>query len=147
LLLAFVKPGIFQAQDIARLHCVGGRFCRRTDAVRHKCNGAPHNFRQCRSDRAERLLWVRSLGTAQMRKKDDLATLAGDLRNRWCDPMDPRRIADFAILNGNIEIDAQQHAFAANIDLIEGAEARHSSTVLTIGFTRASEARPIKAFR
>ena len=48
----------------------------------------------------------------------DLAKL-GDGRR---DALEPRCVADAPVLHGHVEVDAQQHAFALHIDVVEGAE-------------------------
>ena len=74
-------------------------------------------------DTLERELWLRSaLGAAEMRQQDDLAALAGDLADGRRDPLQPCGIGDTAVFHRHVEIDAQQHALALHVDVIEGAE-------------------------
>src|SRR4051812_11630373 len=57
-----------------------------------------------------------------MRQQDHLAALAGDLADRRSDALEPRGVGDAAVLHGHVEVDAQQHALALHVDVIEGAE-------------------------
>jgi len=36
--------------------------------------------------------------------------------------LEPCRVGDAAVLHGHVEVDAQQHALALHVDVIEGAE-------------------------
>ena len=67
-------------------------------------------------------LGIASLGPAEMREQNDLAALVGDFSNGRRDPLEPGGVADAAIFHGHVEIDAQQHALALHVDVIEGAE-------------------------
>ena len=43
------------------------------------------------------------------------------------DALEPRGVGDAAVFHGDIEIDAQQYAFALHVDVIEGAETFHAN--------------------
>ena len=74
-------------------------------------------------DGLERIGLVRAaLGPAEMGEKNDLAALVGDLRDGRRDALDARRIGHPAVLGRNVEVDAQQHALAGDIGVVEGAE-------------------------
>ncbi len=57
-----------------------------------------------------------------MGEQDHLAALVGNLGDGGRNAFDAGRIGDLAVLHRNIEVDAQQHAFAAHVGLIKGAE-------------------------
>ena len=78
--------------------------------------------RQFRGDGFQRLLGVAPLGPAEMREQDHLAALAGNLGDGRRDALQPRGVADAAAVHGHVEVDAQQHAFALYVDVIEGTE-------------------------
>ncbi len=77
----------------------------------------------------ERILRVAPLGPAEMREQDDLAALAGYLGDGRCDAFEPGGVGDAAIFHGHVEVDAQQHALALHVDVIEGAECFGHCTV------------------
>src|ERR1700681_1216424 len=56
-----------------------------------------------------------------MRQQDDLAALVGYFGDGRRDALEPGGVGDAAVLHWHIEIDAQQHAFAPHVDVIEGA--------------------------
>ena len=43
--------------------------------------------------------------------------------------LQPRGVGDAAVLHRHVEVDAQQHALALHVDVIEGAEVWHASRV------------------
>src|SRR3982074_608731 len=51
-----------------------------------------------------------------------LAALVGNFSDGRRDALEPGGIGDAAVLHGHVEIDAQQHALALHVDVIEGAE-------------------------
>ena len=57
-----------------------------------------------------------------MRQQDHLAAFSRNLGNGRRDALEPRRVGDAAIVGGHVEVDAQQHALALHVDVIEGAE-------------------------
>jgi hypothetical protein len=57
-----------------------------------------------------------------MREQDHLAALVGDLGDGRRDALEPGRVGDAAVLHRHVEVDAQQHALALHVDVIEGAE-------------------------
>ncbi len=122
LFFLFMEAGIFQAQDIAILHCRNGLGRHVADAFPGKRHRLLDHLRQRGRDRLERIFGVTPLGATEMREQDDLAALAGNFRDGRGDALEPRGVADLAVLHGNVEVDAQQHAFALYVDVIEGAE-------------------------
>jgi hypothetical protein len=67
-----------------------------------------------------------------MRQQDHLAALGRKLGDGRCDALEPCRVSDAAIVGGHVEIDAQQHALALHVDVIEGRN------VFVIGGSRAA---------
>src|ERR1700733_10558740 len=57
-----------------------------------------------------------------MREQNNLAALVRDFLNRRRDAFDARRIGHTAVLHRNVEIDAQKHALAGDVGVIERAE-------------------------
>src|SRR5450432_4337105 len=57
-----------------------------------------------------------------MRQQYYLAALVGNLGDGGRYTFEPGRVADAAILHRHVEVDAQQHALALHVDVIEGAE-------------------------
>ena len=122
LLFFLVEAGVFQTEDVAVLHR-GDRLRRRlADAILGERDRLLDHLRERFRHRLQRLLGIASLGPAEMREQDHLAALAGNLRDGRRDALEPRRVGDAAVLHGDVEVDAQQHAFALYVDVIEGAE-------------------------
>ena len=122
LFLFFMEAGVFQAKDIAVLHR-GDRLLRRlADAVLGEGDRLPDHVRKRCRHRLERFFFVAALGPAEMREQDHLAALAGNFGDGGRDALQPGGVGDAALLHGNVEIDAQQHALALYVDVIEGAE-------------------------
>ena len=125
LFFLFMETGVFEAKDIAVLHR-GDRLLRGlADAIIGKGDRLLDHVRQRCGDRLQRLLGIAPLGPAEMREQDHLAALAGDFGDGGRDALEPCGVGDAALLHGNIEIDAQQHALALYVDVIEGAEVSH----------------------
>ncbi len=80
-------------------------------------------------DGPQTLLRIASLRAPEMREQHDLAALAGDLADRRQHALDARRIGHAAVLHRHVEVDAHQHALAARIEAVEGAEALHSDVL------------------
>ena len=117
-----VEAGVFQAQDVAILHR-GDRLLRRlADAIIGERDRLLDHARQCRGDGLERILVVAPLRAAEMREQDHLAALVGYLGDGRRHALQPGRVGDAAVLHRHVEIDAQQHALALHVDVIEGAE-------------------------
>src|SRR6185312_832685 len=91
------------------------------------------DLRKRRRDGLERILGVASLGPAEMGQQDDLATLVRDFGDGWCHALKPRRVGDAAVLHGHIEVDAQQHALALHINVIEGTKCFRHWRTRTLG--------------
>ena len=122
LLFLFMEAGVLQAQDVAVLHRGHGRGGGLADAVVGKRDRLLDHLRKRFRHGFQRILGVASLRPAEMREQDHLAALAGNLGDGRRDALEPGRIADAAVVHGHVEVDAQQHAFALYVDVIEGAE-------------------------
>ena len=120
--LFFMEAGIFQTKDVAVLHRRDGLFGDFADAIVGEGDRLLDHLRQRRGDRLQRILGVASLGPAEMREQYHLAALAGYLGDGRCDALEPGGVGDAALLHRHVEIDAQQHALALHVDVIEGAE-------------------------
>jgi len=121
-----VETGVFQAEDVAILHR-GDRF---RGGLAHAILGEGDrlldDLRERLRDRLQRLLGIAALGPAEMREQDDLAALAGDFGDGRRDAFEPCGISDAAVLHRHVEVDAQQHALALHVDVVEGAEISHA---------------------
>ncbi len=122
LFLFLVEAGVLQAEDVAVLHGRDGRCRSFADAVVGEGDRLVDDLRQCFGDGLERILGVASLRPAEMREQDHLAALAGNLGDGRRHALEPCRVGDAAVFHGHVEVDAQQHALALYVDVIEGAE-------------------------
>ena len=126
LLFRLVEAGVLEAEHVAVLHRrdrLGGGSPMQSAA---KATGRLTTSRHRRGDRPQREGRVRlALGTAEMGHQDDLAALVGDLEDRRRDALDAGRVGDLPVFDGNVEVDAQQHALALHLGGIESAERGH----------------------
>ena len=60
-----------------------------------------------------------------MGEQDHRSTLVEQFANGRHDALDAGRIAHFALLDGHVEIDADDDALALGVELIEGLEGSH----------------------
>ncbi len=123
LLLALMEAGVLEQKHVAVLH-LGDRVvgCL-ADAVGRKGDRPLDDVGDRRGDGLQRIGFVRAaLRPAEMREQNDLAALVGDFRDRRRDAFDARRIGHAAVLRRHVEIDAQEHAFARDIGVVERAE-------------------------
>ena len=126
LFFLFVEAGIFQAEDVAVFERGDGISRDVANAIIGKGDRLVDDARERRGDRFQRLLGIAPLGPAEMRQQDHLAALAGDFGDRGRNALKPRGIGDAAIFGRHVEVDAQQHALAFHVDVIEGAELFHA---------------------
>ena len=90
-----------------------------------KATGLSEMLRQRFRHRPQTLLQIAPFGTAEMREKDHLPALVGDLVDRRQDALDAGRIGDPAVLHRNVEIDANEDALSLDVGLVERAESGH----------------------
>ena len=127
LFLALVEAGVFEQRDVAVLHRGDDGRRRVADAIIGEGDLALEMLLQRRQHLTQRLLLdPLALGPAEMGEQDDLCPLAGELVDRRQDAFDAGRVGDAAVLHRHIQIDAQQHAFAFDVDVVEGAEGGHA---------------------
>ena len=122
LLFLLVEAGVLQAEDVAVLHRRDGLGRGLADAVVGEGDRLLDHLRQRGGDGLQRILGVAALRPAEMREQDHLAALVGDLGDGRRDALEPGRVGDAAVFHGHVEVDAQQHALALHVDVIEGAE-------------------------
>ena len=118
----FMETGIFQTEDVTVLHRgnrLGSDFA---DAIVRERYGFLDHVRKRRGDRLQRVLGIASLRPAEMGQQDHFAALAGYLDDGWCYAFEPGGVGDAPIFHGHVKVDAEQHALALHVDVIEGAE-------------------------
>ncbi len=124
-LLAGVKPGVFEEQDVAVVERGHGFRRDVADAI----FGERHAFSELLSKRfrhrPQTLLQIAPFGTAEMRQKDHLPALVGNLVERRQDALDAGRIGDPAVFHRNVEIDANEDALSLDVGLVQRAESFH----------------------
>ena len=98
--------------------------------------GRLHDPRHLGGDRPQRILRIGPLGTAEMRQQDHLAALVGDLGDGRGDFFDAGRVGDLAVLHRHVEVDAQQHALALEVGVVEPTEAHGGRLGLACGRLR-----------
>ena len=126
LLLARVEAQIFQQRDLARLQRGDDPLGLGSDAIGRETHGAAAGSARQRLDkRAQRLRRVRPLRPAEMRHHDRLAAALDNRREGRREPFDAGRVGHLAVPDRDVQIGAHQNAFAGDIEIVEGAEARH----------------------
>src|SRR6516162_2428051 len=121
-LLARMKAGVLEAQDVARLHGVHRRRRTFADAIVRERDRPLKHGRNRRREQLERLLWIGPFRAPEMGEQNHLAALVGNLADGRGYALDAGRVGDLAVLNRHVEIDAHEHTLAPHIGLIEGAE-------------------------
>ena len=122
LFLAGMEAGIFQTKNVAVLHRGDRGLGFGADAILGEGDGTLDDARHFGGDRPQRILRVRSLGAAQMREQDHLAALVGQLEDGRRDFLDAGRVRDPAVLHRDVQVDAEQDAFAFDVGVIETAK-------------------------
>jgi len=117
-----VEACVLQAQDIARFH----RIDRRQGLFAHAILGKRHRpFEDTRNRRRQQLQRLRRIGsvrTPEMGEQDDLAALVRNLTDGRSGTLDAGGVRNRAVLDRDVEVDAQEHALALEVDLVERAE-------------------------
>ena len=131
LLLALVEAGVFEQQDVAVVRCLatalGGLVA---DAVGGEGDGPADDLGRRRSaiGSSENSGSGPPFGPAEMGEQDDLGALVGQLGDGRRDALDAGRVGDLAVGDRHVEVDAHQHALAADVaDVVEGLEGGHAS--------------------
>ena len=141
LLLALMEARVLEQKHVAVLHFRDRVLGRLADAVGREGDRPLDDVGDRGGDGPQRIGLVRAaLGPAEMGEQNDLAALVGDFRDRRRDAFDARRIGHPAVLGRNVEIDAQEHALAGHVCVVEGAE-RLCSWDLTSPMARRSGSR------
>ncbi len=135
LLLAGVEAQILEERNLARRQRRHDAFGRRADAILGKGDGPPADRPAERRHQRPQGEFRRglALGTAEMRHDDDASAPPRELGDGGRQPLDPRRVRHSPVLHRHVEIGAQQHALAVDIEIVEGAEAGHRSSLIGAG--------------
>ncbi len=128
LFLAGMEARVFEQQHIARIELGDRGLGGLADAIVRERDRAADGARHLGGERPERFLVVAALRPAEMRNEDHLAALAGDLVDGRRHALDAGDVGDLAVLHRRVEVDAQEHAFAVDVDVVEGAEAMAFAT-------------------
>ena len=89
--------------------------------------------------RLQALLGVGTLGAAEMGEQNDLGVGPGKLQDRRRDALDARRVGDLAVLDGDVEVDAQEHALPGDVaDIVEGSDEVMAKAFLSRSITPGS---------
>ncbi len=119
-----MEAGVLQQQDVAVRHRRDGGFRLRTDAIVGEGHRAAERALKRDGQRLQRVRPVRAvLRPAEMRQEDRAAASVGDLAQARQHPGDAGVVEHGAVGHRHVEVDAQQHALAADVDVVERAEA------------------------
>ena len=144
LFFLLVEAGVLEQQHVAVLHRRDRGLRYGADAIGGEPDRPAESSATRRGDRPQRIGRVGpALGAAEMGEQNDLAALVGDLADRRQHALDARCVADFAVFHGNVEVDAQQDAFALDVGGVEGAEwSGHGCVSLDEAKTMPAASRP-----
>src|SRR5437763_1876295 len=81
--------------------------------------------RQRRNERAQRLRRIRTLRPAEMRHHDDPGAFSDQRLDRRRQALDAGRVGHLAVLDRHVQVGAQQHPLAGDLEIIERAKPRH----------------------
>jgi hypothetical protein len=116
-----VEAHILEHHDIAVPHGRDSRLDRRADAVIQMTNRALQQLTQALGQRPGPVRLVDlAVRTAQVRHQDDPGVPLDQVRDGRKRRADPRVIDDPARLHRRVEVDANEHAFAGNVDIMDG---------------------------
>jgi hypothetical protein len=126
-----VEAEVFQQQGLAGLEIVGQLQSDRADAVRGESDilvgveDAVEQRAQAHGDRAKadgRNFFA--LGTAEVRGEDDAGLAAQSVLDGGNGFADARVVGDDAVLERDVEVDADQNTFAGEVEVADG-QLRH----------------------
>ncbi|EGE56036.1 hypothetical protein RHECNPAF_770084 [Rhizobium etli CNPAF512] len=143
LFLAFVEARVFQKQDITVIHRGDGGGGGLAGAVGRRRHGVIEHFLDGGGNQRQRQIRRRAvLRSAEMGEQDHLGALLGQFEDRRRHTLDARRIGDLAILDRNVEVDADEHALAADVgEIVEGLECRHGEDPVLVGGSCADHSK------
>ena len=117
----WMEANIFEHQNFAVAQGFALAFRSRSDAIQSKGHGLAEQFFQFFGGRPKRIFQIRAaFGPAEMRSENEAATfLDGQAKSRESFA-DARVIGDDAILERNVEVHADENAFAAKVESVDG---------------------------
>ena len=118
---AGVKSDVLQHQDVAITHVRDGPLHLRTDTIGNVLHGAPDKLAQPGRQRGRsKLLVDLAVGPAEVRHQDHTRLPLQEIldgRNRLTDAC---VVDDMALLDGDVEVHANQDALPRNVDVADG---------------------------
>ena len=124
LLFLRMKSKIFQQHHAAAfrfVHLLNGCLRLLADAVVRKRDGAPEQPAHRRHHRLQAVLRIHlALRTAEVRGQDRRRAVVQRVRDRRQRRSDARVVADFAVFERHVEVDADEHTLAAQIEIANG---------------------------
>src|ERR1700745_1961054 len=122
-----MEAEVFQRQHFAVAQGFALPFRAWTDAIEGKCHGLAEEFFQLLGGGPQRILGIgTTLWTAKVRGENEARTLLDGEAQRREGFADARVIGDDRVLERNVEVDADEDAFAFQIEVVDG-ELSHSS--------------------
>jgi len=129
--LTLVEAGVLEHQNVAVLHGGDRLLGFRPDAIGSEGDRLAEHLGDRRHHLREREFRVRSfLGAAEMGKQDRPAALFRHLADGRGAGPDARVVGDLAVRHGDVEVDADEHALALQIDAVERAKRAHWGPLL-----------------
>ena len=124
LFLARVVAKVLQHGHLARLQRIDAAPRLVANAILDEMHlRAAHQLGDLGRDRRKRGLWAPlALGTAEMGEHDHLGAAVHELLDGRQHARDARRVGHFAVLHRHVEIDADEHALAPDVEPIDGAD-------------------------
>ncbi len=119
--LASVEARVFEDQDVATGELLDGLIGHGADAVFGEGNRLVENFGEGGGHRAEGKGRVGfAFGAVEMAADDDFGAFVREFADGGGEALDAGEVGDFAVLDRDVEVGADQHAQAGDGDVVEG---------------------------
>ena len=122
LLLTLIEADVLENEDLARLDGGNGLGGLLTIRVGNKSNVKARELGELLGDRLEGELGLEAsaLGTAEVAHEDDASVVLDEILDGGKGSLDAGGIAHDAVLDRHIEVNANENAFAVDIDVADG---------------------------
>jgi len=116
-----VEPDVFQHQDVAVVHGVDGRLRGRSNAIIDVFDRPLQQFAESGGQRRRPRGFVDlAIRAAEVRHQDHPGAAAHQVLDRRQRLADPGVVLDAAILDRDVEVDAEEHALPGDVDIADG---------------------------
>ncbi len=130
--LARLEADVLEQQHPARLQAIDGCVGARSDDVVGEVDVRTGQLGQTRRDRRQREGGVgRALGPSEVAREDHLRAAAAQVLDRRQRRADASVVGDRAVLDRDVEVDADEHAAPVDVDLVEALHCKRWTSSTT----------------